>query len=91
VRELTQRVSDWLSQPVGIEPVNVLIINWEDNADGTPIWTYYVDTDYGEIASINDSNPELGAAGVILELANLESLPDLDGKGSSQAIIRNTE
>jgi hypothetical protein len=86
VRELTQRASDWLSQPVGIEPVNVLIINWEDNADGTPIWTYYVDTDYGEIASINDSNPELGAAGVILELANLESLPDLDGKGSSQAI-----
>lgn len=80
MRELTTAAANWITQPVGIEPVNVLVISWVDGQ-----WNYYVDTNYGELTAAGVS-PELGIDGLILELSNMESLPDLDGKGSTQSI-----
>lgn len=80
MRLLSQAAIDKVTQPNGTEPVNVLIISWIDG-----IWSYYVDTDYGEISAAGVS-PALGFDGLILNLSNLESLPDLDGKASSLSL-----
>lgn len=80
MRELTTAAANWITQPVGVEPVNILIISWVDGQ-----WNYYADTNYGELTQAGVS-PELGIDGLILEMSNFESLPDIDGKGSSQTI-----
>lgn len=80
MRELSTAAANWITQPVGIESVMILVISWTDG-----VWNYYADTNYGELTAAGLS-PELGIDGEILELSNLESLPDLDGKASSQSL-----
>ena len=72
MKQLTTAVADIISQNLGVEPVNILEVQWLEGSNFIK---------YGD-KSISSANID----GIILELSNLESVIKLDSQGQSQGI-----
>ncbi len=76
MRALSAAIQTMISTNLGIEPVNILEVQWGDNLTGP--WLKYADKDIVDY--------EFPISGKILTISNLESVVKLDNQGQTQGL-----
>jgi len=75
MRTLSSAVQTTISTNLGVEPVNIIEVQWSDsNGD----WSKYADKDVTDF--------EFPVSGKIISISNLESVVKLDSQGQSQSL-----